>query len=389
MVLAGKRVLLVEDEVLIGMAEAQRITRLGYEVTTVTDGPSAVLEVASASPPFDLVLMDIDLGRGLDGTETAKTILRDHDVPIVFLSSHLEPEIVEKTENITSYGYVVKESGVHVLAAAMKMAFHLHAAHREIERGRARLGQALEASHAGTWDWDIEKGSFYWSPEFFKVLGLPQDSPAGFETWRNVLHPDDREAAERRIQEAVDRGTDLLNDYRVLLPNGSIRWIRATGRTYYEGGRAVRMIGLCTDVTERKEAGLELEKSRKRFQDLVETTSDFIWEMDARGRYTYCSPQMKALWGIEPEAMVGKSPFDLVPEEDRAKALEIFGIKAATAEGFRNIIVRSRDAAGRMRLLEINGVPFRDESGRPAGFRGITRDITERNGAGSDPNKNG
>ncbi len=69
--------------------------------------------------------MDIDLGRGIDGTIAAQLILKGRELPIVFLSSHTEPEIVKKTEKITSYGYVVKNSSNTVLDASIKMAFKL------------------------------------------------------------------------------------------------------------------------------------------------------------------------------------------------------------------------------------------------------------------------
>lgn len=69
--------------------------------------------------------MDIDLGSGIDGTQTAALILAERDIPIVFLSSHTAPEVVEKTEKITSYGYVVKNSNIAVLDASIKMAFKL------------------------------------------------------------------------------------------------------------------------------------------------------------------------------------------------------------------------------------------------------------------------
>jgi DNA-binding NarL/FixJ family response regulator len=70
--------------------------------------------------------MDVDLGEGMDGTEAAKRILADRTIPVVFLSSHTEREVVQKTEGITSYGYVVKHSGETVLMASIRMAFRLY-----------------------------------------------------------------------------------------------------------------------------------------------------------------------------------------------------------------------------------------------------------------------
>ena len=105
-------------------------------------GEKAV-ETANADPDISLILMDIDLGKGaMDGTEAAAIILKDRDIPVVFLSSHTEPEVVEKTEKITSYGYVVKNSGATVLDASIKMAFKLFEAKNEAKKHEEALRES-------------------------------------------------------------------------------------------------------------------------------------------------------------------------------------------------------------------------------------------------------
>jgi CheY-like chemotaxis protein len=123
----SKKILLVEDEALIAMSEARMLKKHGFEVDTVYSGEQSI-DKANSDPAIELILMDIDLGRGIDGTEAAEQILEQHDLPIVFLSSHTEPQVVEKTEGITSYGYIVKNSGETVLMASVKMAFRLYEA---------------------------------------------------------------------------------------------------------------------------------------------------------------------------------------------------------------------------------------------------------------------
>ena len=117
--------LLVEDEVIIAMSEKMELEQCGYFVHYVTSGEKAVQAVLDNILPIDLILIDIDLGSGIDGTQAAEKILTIRDIPVVFLSSHTEPEIVEKTERLTSYGYVVKNSGIVVLDASIKMAIKL------------------------------------------------------------------------------------------------------------------------------------------------------------------------------------------------------------------------------------------------------------------------
>ena len=90
------------------------IEKKGYHVLTAMSGEAAI-ELFKKGNKIDLILMNIDLGKGMDGTQAAKIILQDHDIPLLFLSNHTEMEIVKKTDNITSYGYVIKSTGESVL----------------------------------------------------------------------------------------------------------------------------------------------------------------------------------------------------------------------------------------------------------------------------------
>lgn len=144
----GKSILLVEDEALIALAEKKRLEEMGYSVVHAIDGAAALRLATDSGSRFDAVLMDIDLGIGMDGTEAAAEILKNRDIPIVFLSSHAEPEVVGKTERISSYGYVVKNSGIVVLDASIKMALKLFAEkseRREAER-QAKLLSSMYAA---------------------------------------------------------------------------------------------------------------------------------------------------------------------------------------------------------------------------------------------------
>lgn len=141
-------ILLVEDEIVIAMAEAAQLKKMGYHTLTAHTAATAV-ETVDAHPEINLVLMDIDLGRGKpDGTKAAEDILSRRQLPVVFLSSHTEPEVVEKTEKITSYGYIVKNSGMNVLDRSIKMALKLFEAHQEVKKHRAEAEEAY---------WEMER----------------------------------------------------------------------------------------------------------------------------------------------------------------------------------------------------------------------------------------
>jgi len=136
----------------------------------------------------------------------------------------------------------------------------------------------------------------------------------------------------------------------------------------------VRQAGV---ALQRKRAEEALRESQKRFQALTETTNDFIWEMDANGVYTYCSPQIYELWGYKPEEMIGRTPFDLMISEDREHAIKMFRTISESPSSFKGMETSSRDNTGRIVVLETSGVPFFDINGGLCGYRGISRDITE------------
>jgi two-component sensor histidine kinase/CheY-like chemotaxis protein len=129
----GKTLLLVEDEPVIALGEIYTLRGEGFEVIHAKTGEEAIGIIAGGAA-IDLVLMDINLGPGMDGTEAARLILAACDLPVVFLSAHTEKEVVERIDGVTNYGYIVKNLGPTVLLSAIKMAFRLHEARLELER---------------------------------------------------------------------------------------------------------------------------------------------------------------------------------------------------------------------------------------------------------------
>ena len=121
-----------------------------------------------------------------------------------------------------------------------------------------------------------------------------------------------------------------------------------------------------------------LGDSEERFRTLVETTSDWIWEVDATGVYTYASPKVKDLLGYAPEEAVGKTPFDFMPPDEAAKVRRQFAEIAAARRPFERLENVNLHKDGRRVVLETSGVPIFDHDGGFMGYRGIDRDITER-----------
>jgi len=133
---SSARILLVEDEAIIAMAETHLLASEGHEIAMAHNGEEAVLLAREGS--FDLVLMDIDLGAGIDGGEAARRIHEEGGPPVIFLSSHSEETAIAKTRGSGAYGFILKDSVDRVLLASVRMALELALALRDLSDSESR-----------------------------------------------------------------------------------------------------------------------------------------------------------------------------------------------------------------------------------------------------------
>ena len=129
---------------------------------------------------------------------------------------------------------------------------------------------------------------------------------------------------------------------------------------------------------ELKRAEKALQKSEERFRSLVETTTDWFWEVDENAVYTYSSPKIRDILGYEPEEILGKTPFALMPPEEADRVAHIFAPYATSRRPFKLLENTNVHKDGHLVVLETSGLPIFDVKGVFRGYRGIDRDITER-----------
>ena len=121
-----------------------------------------------------------------------------------------------------------------------------------------------------------------------------------------------------------------------------------------------------------------LRESEDRYRNLVETISDWVWEVDRNAVYTFVSPKIRDLLGYEPGEILGKTPFDLMPPDEALRVKEIFLTLAARREPLPAIENASLHKDGRLVILETSGTPFFDADGTFLGYRGVDREIGAR-----------
>ena len=135
------------------------------------------------------------------------------------------------------------------------------------------------------------------------------------------------------------------------------------------------------------ETNAALRESEERYRTLVETVSDWVWEVDTNAVYTFASPRIRDLLGYEPGEILGKTPFDLMPPDEAHRVKEIFLLLAARREPFPSIENASLHKDGHLVILETSGTPFFDADGTFLGYRGVDREIGARKRAEEEVRK--
>ncbi len=209
---------------------------------------------------------------------------------------------------------------------------------------------------------------------FRKILGYSEK-----ELYENpflqFIHDDDVERTKDALAEAIKGRREIYLENRYKCKDGSYKWIEwfvlavANEDRFFAAGR---------NITERKQAEKAHRKSEEKFRILVETSSDWIWEVTEEGVYTYASPQVESILGFRPEEVIGKTPFDFMSPEESTQIEKIF--KDLTEKGKPIVALENINLHkdGSRIVLETSGVPVLDEDGKMIGYRGIDRDITTR-----------
>lgn len=144
-----------------------------------------------------------------------------------------------------------------LIASEVAFAVVRNRAESQASRSESRLRFALDAASMGTWDWDILAGTVRWSDNLERIHGLPPGTFDGtFDSYAREIHPDDRDRVMAAVNRALEEGVPYEVEYRLVAPDGTVRWAEGKGNAEMGPSGAVRMSGVCMIVTRRKEAEL-------------------------------------------------------------------------------------------------------------------------------------
>jgi two-component system sensor kinase FixL len=248
----------------------------------------------------------------------------------------------------------------------------------DLRDSEERMSLAAEAANLGMWVWDA-LGDKIWMTEKGRALfGFAPDTLLDNAVLVSRVHPEDRAARAAAIKRAIESRGEYAMEYRVLLPDGTLRWIGARGHYMNVGdSKAVRLLGVSMDVTAQKQAEDALRESEARFRTAANTAPVMIWMSDTNKFCTFFNKGWLDFTGRPLEQELGNGWTEGVHREDFDRCFEVYANSSDARKPF-TMEYRLRRIDGEYRWVLDNGAPRFAPDGTFIGYIGSCIDITER-----------
>jgi diguanylate cyclase (GGDEF)-like protein/PAS domain S-box-containing protein len=219
----------------------------------------------------------------------------------------------------------------------------------------------------------------YISPAYEEIWGRSCDSVyANPDSWMQSIHPEDQPSTREKFKNGMLTGRFEF-EYRVVRPDGTIRWVVDRGFPVTdESGVMVRVAGVVVDITERKQAALELRESERRFSDLLENVALVSVMLDREARILYCNEYLLRLTGWSDTEVIGRSWFDLFLPPEKMDVKENFEALLANRPEVRHYESEILTRSGDRRLIRWNNSVLRSAAGEVVGTASIGEDISDQ-----------
>jgi PAS domain S-box-containing protein len=241
------------------------------------------------------------------------------------------------------------------------------------------LAEAQRLSQTGSFGWNTSSGEIYWSEESFRIFGYDNMPSVTLGMVLERVHPEDMALVQCTLDRASSDGKDFDYEYRLLMPDGSVKYVHVVAHAVRDRIDILRFVGALMDVTAAKRAEDALRESEQRFRDFTESASDWYWETGPDHRFIahLVSEQLLDKIGALPTSRIGTVRWDFardLEEEPEKWRLHIADLDAH--KPFRDFTYRAASRDGSEIYIAASGKPLFDSEGRFLGYRGVGRHIT-------------
>jgi PAS domain S-box-containing protein len=250
----------------------------------------------------------------------------------------------------------------------------------ELLHSEMYLTEAQRLSCTGSFGWNVSSGEIFWSDETFRIFQYDRATKPALERIVQRVHPDDRAAVQRTIDDASRGGGDFDHEYRLSMPDGSVKYVHAVARAARDASGGIEFVGALTDVTVAKEAERKLRRSEAYLAETQHLSHTSSWAWDVRRReFVYRSAEIYNLFGFDPEqGVVPLQAFrDRIVPEDRPRNIEAAS-RAIREKSDFEVDFRVALPDGSVKHIHSVGHPVVDSDGEVVELIGTHLDVSEQ-----------
>ena len=273
---------------------------------------------------FDCVFLDYGLPDG-DGLSLVQQVREAGlKVPLIVLTGQGDEQIAVELMKAGASDYITKgkmspESLSRSLYNALRVyraesqAFH---ASQKLKESEERYRLVLEGVNDGIWDWDLSKNEVYWNDRLLEIIGLLRDKfGSTMDALYNRLHPEDKDGIVRAIGAHLEQEIDYNVEFRLLHSSGAYRYCTSQGKAQRNSqGKALRMAGMISDITERKQAEDALERERQQLKQIITCVPVAMAMFDTEMCYLANSHKWLTQYNLEWQSLINLSHYELFPD---------------------------------------------------------------------------
>ncbi|MEI6193092.1 MAG: PAS domain S-box protein [Verrucomicrobiota bacterium] len=247
-------------------------------------------------------------------------------------------------------------------------------ADQDLRESEERLTLAAEAAEFGVWVWNITSNRIWGSETWRRLFGFASGEAICFEQLYQRVHPEDRNTMEQEIKFAAAGQMDKLREYRIMVPDGTQRWIASRGRMFSDGiGKSDRMFGAAIDITQRKQA----EEKMRQLSHAMEQSPVSVVITDLHGTIVYVNQKFSEVTGYSFDECLGKNPRLLKSGESSPTTYKELWTCITSGETWRGEF-HNRKKNGELYWESAVISPVRDATGKVTQYAAVKEDITER-----------